>query len=102
MADVVSLRKDEPKGLVLKEAADGVLRLTLNNPPANVLSIALMEALTAELDAVAGEKDIRVVILAASGEGLFSAGHDLKEMTAHRTDADKGRAFFEKAVRLAA
>ena len=39
--------------------------------------------------------DIRVVILAASG-ALFSAGHDLKEMTAHRADDDEGRAFFEK------
>ncbi len=33
---------------------------------------------------------------------MFSAGHDLKEMTLHRADADGGRAFFEKTMRLCA
>lgn len=101
MADVVSLHRQEPHGLVLREVAGNVLRLTLNSPPANALSIALMDALVAELDAAATSTDIRVVILAASGE-LFSAGHDLKELTTHRADDDKGRAFFEKSVRLCA
>ena len=45
MADVVQLHKGEAGGLVLQERNGAVLRLTLNNPPANVLSIALMEAL---------------------------------------------------------
>jgi enoyl-CoA hydratase/carnithine racemase len=101
MADIVPLHKEEPRGPVLREVSGNVLRLTLNNPPANVLSIALLEALTAELDAVSQSEDIRVVILAASGS-LFSAGHDLKELTAHRTDKDAGRAFFEKSLRLCA
>ncbi len=101
MADIVALHKEEPRGPVLREVSGNVLRLTLSNPPANVLSIALMEALTAELDAVAQSEDIRVVILAASGS-LFSAGHDLKELTAHRTDEDAGKAFFEQSLRLCA
>ncbi|WP_421868378.1 enoyl-CoA hydratase [Pararhizobium sp.] len=101
MADIVPLHKEEPKGPVLSEISGNVLRLTLNNPPANVLSIALLEALIAELDAVVPSEDIRVVILAASGS-LFSAGHDLKELTAHRADEDQGRAFFEKSLRLCA
>lgn len=71
-----------------------ILRLTLENPPANALSIAAMGALQSELDA-ARDDDIRVVVIAGSGK-LFSAGHDLKEMTAHRKDADCGRAFFER------
>lgn len=99
MADVVSFKKEEPNGLLLREQSGPVLRLTLNNPPANVLSIAMMEALHAEFDAVATSKDIRVVVLAATGK-LFSAGHDLKEMTAHREDDDRGRAFFERTIRL--
>ena len=45
MADVVPLHKEEPHGLVLREVSGNVLRLTLNNPPANALSIAVMEAL---------------------------------------------------------
>jgi len=102
MAEIVSLHKDEARGLVLREVtSEGVVRLTLNNPPANVLSLALIDALIGELDAIAASGAIRVVILAASGS-LFSAGHDLKELTAHRSDDDEGRAFFEKAMRRCA
>lgn len=103
MAEIVSLRKDqtEAAGIVLSAREEGVLRLTLNNPPANALSIALLEALMAELDRAAADKTVRVVVIAAGGK-LFSAGHDLKEMTAHRADEDGGRAFFEKTMRLCA
>ena len=81
------------------ERRGSVLRLTLNNPPANALSIAVMESLQAELDAARDDRSVHVIILAAAGK-LFSAGHDLKEMTAHRTDADGGRAFFEHTFAL--
>src|SRR5437868_1187222 len=74
-------------GFVCAHRQGPVLRLTLQNPPANVLSIELMEALQAELDAARDNGSVHVVVLAAAGK-LFSAGHDLKEMTAHRTDAD--------------
>src|SRR5207248_4924334 len=53
----------------------------------------------AELDAARNERSIHVVVLAAAGK-LFSAGHDLKEMTSHRADADHGRAFFEYTFAL--
>lgn len=99
MADIVPLRKEEPQGLVLQERTDAVVRLTMNNPPANALSIALLEALIEAFEMIAADKTIRVVVLAASGP-LFSAGHDLKELTAHRADADRGRAFFEKTIAL--
>lgn len=103
MADVVSLHKDheQPESPLALHLADGVLRLTLNNPPANVLSIALLERLHAAFDEAAERGDVKVLILAAHGK-LFSAGHDLKEMTARRTDPDRGRAFFEKTMRLCA
>lgn len=103
MAEIVSLRKDQPDegGLLLSVQEGGVLRLTLNNPPANALSIALLDALMAELDRAAADKSIRVLVIAAHGK-LFSAGHDLKEMTAHRADDDAGKAFFEKTMRLCA
>jgi len=51
---------------------------------------ALMNAFTR----IETRKDIRAVILAAKGS-VFSAGHDLKEMSAHRQDPDRGRAYFE-------
>jgi enoyl-CoA hydratase/carnithine racemase len=85
--------------LIAAERQGAVLRLTLNNPPANALSIQLMEALQAELGAARNDESVRVIVIAASGK-LFSAGHDLKEMTAGRADADRGKAFFERTFAL--
>lgn len=105
MAEVVSFRKDPDKAagaaLVLRQLNDGVLRLTLNNPPANALSIAVMETLMGELQAAGEDSSVRVIIIASTGN-IFSAGHDLKELTAHRADADDGVAFFEESFALAA
>ena len=72
----------------------GVLRLTLTNPPANALSEAVLAALQSAIDTAAGDKSVRVVVIAAEGK-LFSGGHDLKEMTARRRDPEGGRGYFE-------
>ncbi|MBB4273888.1 enoyl-CoA hydratase [Rhizobium mongolense] len=104
MAEVVSFRKganEDGSVLVTRSLSDGVLRLTLNNPPANVLSIAVMELLMGELQKAAEDSEVRVVVIASTGD-VFSAGHDLKEMTEHRADADGGVAFFEETFALAA
>ncbi|QSY95840.1 enoyl-CoA hydratase [Rhizobium bangladeshense] len=103
MAEIVSFRKEAGKteGLLLRSLHDGVLRLVLNDPPANALSIALLEALMAELEKAEVDSDVRVVVIASTG-AVFSAGHDLKELTAHRVDEDQGAAFFEKSFRLCA
>jgi enoyl-CoA hydratase/carnithine racemase len=75
---------------------DAVRRLVLNRLQArNALSDGLMEALQAALDEAAADRTVRVVALAAAGP-VFSAGHDLKEMTARRQDADSGRAAFAR------
>jgi enoyl-CoA hydratase/carnithine racemase len=89
------MRTDD-QDLVAVDRQDPVLRLTLQNPPANLLSLAAMETLQAELDAAQDEAAVRVIVIAAAGK-LFSAGHDLKEMTAHRSDADQGKGFFERS-----
>jgi enoyl-CoA hydratase/carnithine racemase len=85
--------------LVRSERQGPVLRLVIDNPPANALSIAVMESLHAELDTAAADTGIRVVVIAAAGK-LFSGGHDLREMTSHRQDADGGRGFFEQTFAL--
>jgi enoyl-CoA hydratase/carnithine racemase len=68
--------------LLRSQDSRGVVTLTLNRPHAfNALSEALLAALQRELDAIAHDESVRVVILAAEGKA-FSAGHDLKEMRA--------------------
>jgi enoyl-CoA hydratase/carnithine racemase len=82
----------EPLVLALRD--NHVLKLTLNRANArNALSTGLMGALQFALDEAAKEHDTRVIILAANGPA-FSSGHDLKEMTVQRSQADKGRAAF--------
>lgn len=57
--------------------------LTLANPGRrNALSTRMMRAITASLDEIGGNPDIRAVILRAEGP-VFSSGHDLREMTGH-------------------
>ena len=69
--------------LVLHERdARGVVTLTLNRPQAfNALSEGLLDALQRELDRVAADVSVRVVVIAGAGKA-FCAGHDLKEMRA--------------------
>jgi enoyl-CoA hydratase/carnithine racemase len=72
---------DEP---LVKRSQDscGVVTLTLNRPQAyNALSEALLGALQRELDALAGDESVRVMVLTAEGKA-FCAGHDLREMRA--------------------
>lgn len=67
---------------VLHEREGGVVRLTLNRGEKfNPLSEQMLTALQTELDQIARDNSVRVVILAASGKA-FCAGHDLKQMRA--------------------
>lgn len=67
--------------------ARGVHTLTLNTPQAfNALSEAMLAELSTALDRVAADEQARVVVLAAAGKA-FCAGHNLKEMKAHPTEA---------------
>jgi enoyl-CoA hydratase/carnithine racemase len=89
-----------PSPILLREDQDGVAILTLNRPPArNSLSEAMLEALSEALTAIAHDGTVHVVILAANGPA-FSAGHDLKELNAHRKDEDRGRSYFKHIMGL--
>ncbi|WP_371423653.1 enoyl-CoA hydratase [Tardiphaga sp.] len=80
--------------ILLRETVGNIGVLTLNRPAArNSLSEGLIGELHAALDDIASDKAVRAVVIAANGS-VFSAGHDLKELTARRADADRGRAYF--------
>jgi enoyl-CoA hydratase/carnithine racemase len=73
-----------PSSILLRDDADGIATLTLNRPDQrNALSVGLMTALERALDAIAEDRSVRIVILAAAGPA-FCAGHDLREVRADR------------------
>jgi len=88
--------KTAPASLILlREDIGGVAVLTLNHPQTrNSLSEEMLETLGDAFTAIAHDKSVRVVVLAANGPA-FSAGHDLKELTRHRADEDRGRSYFK-------
>lgn len=74
-------------GILLRSDSDSIATLTLNRPAArNALSMGLMEALDATLLAIADDRSVKVVIIAANGPA-FCAGHDLREVRATPTRA---------------
>ena len=87
------------EALVLRADRDGVATLTLNRPSArNALSIGMMDALQAALEAIAVDETARVVILAGAGPA-FCAGHDLKELRAN-PDREAYEAIFGQCAKL--
>ena len=88
--------------VLLSEDRGAIARLTLNRPDArNSLSEELLDALRAELDSLAGSTTVKAIVVGARGP-VFSSGHDLKELASHRSDADRGRAYYGKIMRLCA
>jgi enoyl-CoA hydratase/carnithine racemase len=80
--------------LVHAATRDGILRLTLSDAKTrNSLSSDMMRALAQALAAAAADQSVRVIVIAAIGPA-FSSGHNLKEITDHRSDGDGGKAFF--------
>ncbi|SNT09378.1 enoyl-CoA hydratase [Tropicimonas sediminicola] len=88
--------------ILLREDRGYVAELTLNRPAAlNALSDAMLARLSEELDTLAEDRKVRVVILRGAGK-VFCAGHDLKEMQAGRQTEDRGAAYFADLFRRCA
>jgi enoyl-CoA hydratase/carnithine racemase len=84
--------------ILLRETVGSIAVLTLNRSAArNSLSEALIAALHGALKEVHDDNGVRAVVIAANGPA-FSAGHDMKELTARRSDADRGRAYFAEIM----
>jgi len=81
--------------LAMRTDEGGVTTLTLNAPRSiNALSEAMLAALSEKLDEIAADASVKAVILRSGGDH-FCAGHNLKEMTAHRADPDGGFQYFQ-------
>ncbi len=64
--------------LVRYEARDDVAWLTLDAPPLNILTAAMMADLTAALERAQADRSLKAVVVAANGRA-FSAGADVGE-----------------------
>src|SRR5215831_14414626 len=106
----IKVRRDQARGMrfmnvptaniaadapvLLREREKDIAILVLNRPDVrNSLSEAMLIALSSALGDIAADNTVRAVVLAAKGPA-FCAGHDLKELTRRRSDADGGRAYF--------
>ena len=84
--------------LLLDRPQAGVAVLTLNRSESrNSLSLATIAALNIAFLELGNDRSVSAIVLAAAGH-VFCAGHDLKELTAHRADADRGIAFFDETM----
>jgi len=84
--------------LLIERPQKGVAVVTMNRAAArNSLSLSMIDGLHAAVSELAEDSSVAAIVLTADGP-VFSAGHDLKELSAHRADADKGLAFFESTM----
>jgi enoyl-CoA hydratase/carnithine racemase len=90
--------REEPASPLRREDRGAVAVLTLDRPEArNSLSEDLIAALHGAIEAIGRDDAIRAIVVTGAGSA-FSSGHDLKELTAHRNDKDRGRVFFAKTL----
>jgi enoyl-CoA hydratase/carnithine racemase len=88
--------KNEP--ILLREDRGPVAVLTLNRPEArNSLSLEMIGAMQGAVQELESNDSVRAIVVTGAGTA-FSSGHDLKELTAHRNDPDRGRDFFARTM----
>lgn len=83
------------------EVKNHVATITINSPPANALSTAILKDLSEELDQIEKDNSTKAIVLRGEGR-FFSAGADIKEFTSLQDASDyevlaqNGQALFER------
>jgi len=93
------------RDLVRFERKGGTVVLTLDHPPVNVLSRAVLEALSKRLSEAEADPEARTIVLASAAEKAFAAGADIREMApldpeAARVHGGRGQAVTRQIERL--
>jgi enoyl-CoA hydratase len=63
----------------IERVEGGVAKLTLNNPPLNLVTLEMTRQLIEALDELEGDASVRAVVVTGAGEKAFCAGSDVKE-----------------------
>lgn len=99
------MSEDPARPLVRAERSGTTLVLTIDHPPVNVLSSAVLEALLRRLDEAEADPVVRVVVLASAAGKAFAAGADIREMAlmgpdGARVHGARGQAVTRRIERL--
>jgi enoyl-CoA hydratase len=70
MGDVVTWRT----------AAPGVVQVTMASPPANALSVPVLDGLHAAIDSAEAAGNVKVMVVSSALDGFFAAGADIKHL----------------------
>ncbi len=99
--DVFAPRRAQEFRSLHFETVQGIARITLDRPPANVLSIDLMEEIAAALESLEYQRDVKLLVLTAAGK-YFSAGFELGDHLGDRsyTMLEAFRRIFELLLKL--
>lgn len=81
----------------MSETNPHVLVVTINRPPANPLSLAMFDELTHIFRDIHGRKEVRAVVLTGSGERIFCAGADVKEINKRTVESSFDRSVIYRA-----
>src|SRR5882672_10203470 len=82
MAETSASTKTETgRNLVDWEVSDGVVVLTLNDPPANTYSYEMMQQLDARILDARMDESVHVIVITGRGEKFFCAGADIRMLT---------------------
>src|SRR5699024_11901289 len=73
---------------ILYEVNEHIAELTIQSPPANALSSALINDLEERLNMIEQDATIKTVVIKGDGR-VFSAGADIKEFTSLQKEADR-------------
>jgi enoyl-CoA hydratase/carnithine racemase len=74
--------------------------LTINHPPANAINLATLEDITAALDELENDRDIRVIVVTGSGEKGFCAGFDISDAVNGEKIGPMGQALWTRFDRF--
>jgi enoyl-CoA hydratase len=75
-----------------------ITMIRLENPPLNLVTVALTKSLDRALDSIESDPDVRCVVLTGAGDRAFCAGSDVKEFESLQGRVGEGKLLLEKAV----